>query len=747
METISGTITQIRYHNMEQDGFFVLVLDNKQTCVGNALFLSLDTKVELLGEWQNNTKYKERQFRVAEIRYASSVNALEALLSSGFLTGIGPQKARELVKDLGSRTIPTLDQAVDGTLEEVDAAQRILCDVHGIGPTVAEWITDSWRSQRDWAKSAMECVRVGLSLKMAKKLHLHFGGNLPKIMRERPYQLTVVRGISWRKADEIAKMEWPGKPPIGHDSQQRASAAAREILRQQMNRGHTCYPETMLLEEVVSLAKPGNARIFSDHVRTNYTQAEGLALYRGHVYLHQVFEIEQKAAARLADLLSATRHPKAPTWEEVEKILPQMIDFELSDDQKAAVQMVFENPVSIITGGPGTGKTTVVKLIAAAFRGKGLSVTQVAPTGKAAIRMEEVTGLDASTIHRALGINSDGSARYSFATELVVVDETSMVDQKLFLAVIESAKKGKHIIFVGDVNQLPSVGPGDTLFELIKAGIPTATLTQLHRQGQDSGIAHAAQLINQGIVPPESFNDDYADFKIGRVGSNAGLAACLRYMDKIMTKYKLGLDDIQLLTTVNRRPWGQQELNIACQQRYNPGQYPLSGIHLRNGDRVIHLRNNYEIVGGPVMNGETGYIERISSDEEQKAFSSEKHVFDLDENGNGPPSAFTINFGRGKRIEYTRYDAHEVAPAYALTVHKSQGSEYPYVLVFIPHSFPDFMTRQLVYTAITRGQEYVMVISAGDALDQHIQNEARVRRHTCFAWLIEEAKNATIPTK
>lgn len=742
IETFNVTLEVIRYHN-EATGWFVGVTAEKQVIVGVADFLSTEVPMRITGEWTENTRYG-RQFKATEIYYRDTAAAVKALLGSGFLKYVKAHLAAAIVSKYGEETIGLLDEAVSEDNETCDEARRKLQLVKGIGSVIVHRIARSWKKQRPWAKAALLCIRAGLSLGQAKKCYKLFGLGVADVINKRPYGLTIIRGITWKKADEVAKMEWPGKVAIDHDDPMRYAAAVREILGRAYKSGHACYPMSDTLQEACRLAQPTDTGVFDFWLTIRpILETEGLAAYYGetdkYLYLASVLAVERATAEKLTKIADTQGRESIP-WAAIEDELSVYTPFDLSEDQRQAVKMALEEKVCVITGGPGTGKTTTLLAILNVLAHKDFSFTLCAPTGKAAIRMTEATGFAAGTIHRTLGlgIGEDAVRQGFFTSDYVFVDEVSMCDVKLFYHVVDAMLDTSRLILIGDVDQLPPVGPGEPFYQIIHGGLPTTRLTFIHRQGKNSGIVWAASHINHGRVPE---TNAYDDFKLGYVGDNARLApALILYLEKVLEKYSFPFADLQVLTPVNGHPWGQRQLNVALQEKYNPGPFPHPAIPFKVEDKVIHLVNNYKIHPEGVMNGEIGRVTRVVTPEVEKEdayeFARWQHEvgnrFSPDTEQTSP-AVIDVQYGNSKFVGYSREALSELGLAYALTIHKMQGSEARAGIVLVPITWEEFQTRQLLYTGITRFKEYCLVLSAQNAVERYAKNEKRVRRYTQLA--------------
>jgi len=729
MDVLRGICVRIRYQAPGE--FFVAILhtqpiDTEIAIVGNGDAPPIGVPATFIGEWGNHSRYG-KQFKVQRIQYDREEHAIQALLASGFLKHVKAEMAGRIAAAFGSETFRVLDEAAEN-----DNSKR-LEGVKGIGPYTGPRIAQSWTKQRGWAYGALMCIRAGLTMRLTRKARVRFGDKLAEVITEKPYRLTVIRGVTWEEADRIAKMEWPGKEPIPHDSLQRYAAAFREALEQGHKHGHLCLPLQVAITDAKELAQP-NMEMWP--IVEEALEDEELVLYAGSLYIRNYYDQEAGLAGCINSLAQAKRSESwkpLPVFGELD--FAKYSDFEPTGQQREAVRTALEKPVSIITGGPGTGKTTILQTLVNVLEAHELTFVQCSPTGKAAHRMKEATGFPASTIHRALQIKSPEYVTGSFrGLDFVIIDEASMMDASLAGIVTSRMSDGSHLVLIGDVDQLPSVGPGEVLYQLIAAGVPTTRLTTIHRQSEKSGIVKAAHAINRGEEPKANGGDCY----IGTVGSNDDLPRyLLQYVPKVLEKYDhLTFDDLQVLTPVNGHAWGQRTLNITLQEAYNPGEFPLPGVSFKADDKVIHLKNNYQL---GVLNGMTGQVTQVVTEAEEKAAIKELTDVEDDDGNPARPHVVFVQYNEDVgMVGYTRGDLGELALAYAITIHKSQGSEFEAVIMLMPLVWKEFMLRQLAYTGLTRAKKYCLVLQAPGAVEAYASNEERVRRYTNLAALLIE---------
>jgi exodeoxyribonuclease V alpha subunit len=728
---LTGQIVAVHYRDADSGFFVATLLRGKEIIpvVGTTIFLAPGAQVTISGAWTDHPHYG-RQFKAASVAFTDQESAMQVLLGSGFLKGVKTVMAERIAQTFGVHTFARLDEALDNP----DKLQK----VKGIGPKNCLWIAESWRGQRHWANAALVSVRAGLTMRQAREAYQRFGERLAEIVNDNPYLLTVVSGVTWQRADEIAALVWPGKARIDHDDGRRYGAAVREALRDAYTQGHMALAETDALARAKLLARP-RADGFEQKVRARY-QEDFLLLQGEWLYLAPYFEIEEDTAAGIATML---QNPGAPVgdWQTIKGNLDQYADFDLSPDQVETVRLALAHRLVVITGGPGTGKTTVLRTICTIMQAQGLSLILCAPTGKAARRMTEATGLPAATIHRTLGIFGDEEAKYSFMTDWVVIDESSMIDAALMRRIVKACSERTRLIFVGDVDQLPPVGAGEPFFQLIHSGVvPVARLTVIHRQGRNSGIIVAAHGFNRGRVPDLR---EYKDIEIDYVAGNAQLPARLLQRVGQLTALGLSIRDIQVLTPLNNHEWGQHALNLRLQERYNPGPFPLKGCPFKPGDKVIHTKNVYDMRKQTVLNGMTGVVRWVASDEEERRMDAKRK----EEGDDELPVILRVQFdGEPEVTTYTREELGYLKLAYATTTHKSQGSQFRHVVLAVPTTRRDFMLRQLAYTGLTRAEKSCAIVSAQSALQTYVQNEERVRRVTFLGDMLRNLQVEPVET-
>lgn len=710
-EEIVGVVDRVVYSNPE-NGYTVAVLipqnsRTEVTIVGPLVAIKPQDEIRCVGEYVFDRKYG-RQFKVHwfETRLPTSLDAIERYLGSGALRGIGPSYARKLVQHFGQEVFDILDNHPER-----------LCEVPGIGPKKAEQIRDSWEKQRAVRDIMLFLHEHEISPSLAPKILAEYGSDAIQQLRQNPYQLAMdIRGIGFKRADAIARKL--GIPP---DSLERIKAGSYYFLHELAEEGHTYFPAEPFVEKVAeTLEVPAESVVqaLNSLKEERYVVLERLPDGTGAVYLRNLYLHEVGVAQQLAIIATTKKHiPRIPLPDEI-KAFEAAYHFELAENQKLALQTVINGGVSVITGGPGTGKTTIVRTLLRILEKYGLRVVLAAPTGRAAKRMQELTHHHASTIHRLLQY-SPREGRFlrnrsnPIRADFVVIDEASMVDISLAYHFLQAVPARASLVFVGDVDQLPSVGPGNFLHDLIScACIPTVSLREIFRQAAHSLIVRNAHRINQGEMPIIPANEEKADFRYFRAETPEEILSMVKDLvgKTLPTSYRLDpLTDIQVLTPMHRGVIGAQNLNRELQSMLNPEGPSLErgGTTFRVGDKVMQVANNYD---KEVFNGDIGVISSIDKNERLVLVR-----FD--------PRTVAYDFSELDQLEL----------AYALTVHKSQGSEYSAVVIPMHFTHAVMLQRNLLYTAVTRGRRFVCVVGQWGAVRMAVQNAREAPRYSALS--------------
>ena len=726
MTTISGVLEKITYHN-EETGFVVAKLQEREkrgltTVVGTFSGVHPGESLRLTGEWVENRKFGE-QFKVEtfDVIVPATVQGILKYLGSGLVRGIGPVMAGRMVDLFG------LD-----TLEIIEKTPERLSEVEGIGPKRISLITEAWREQKEIREIMIFLQGHGVSATYSAKIYRQYGDRSIEMVRENPFRLSQdIRGIGFITADKIAQ-----KLGISPHSLIRAKAGLVHVMRELTEEGHVYYPERDLVRKAGEILKI-DPEIIKQAMK-DLCEERQLFVERTEaeedlrpVYLAPFYYAETGSAEKLKRLLdrpSTVRpiHPeKAIEW------VQEKLKIGVAPRQKEAILSAARSKVLVITGGPGTGKTTIITAILKIFQGLRLRIVLAAPTGRAAKRMSEATGWEAKTIHRLLeyspqkmGFKRDEES--PLEADIVVIDEASMVDILLMYHLLKAVPPSAHLILVGDVDQLPSVGPGNVLKDMIDSGLfPVVRLTEIFRQAEKSLIVVNAHRINEGEFPllGEMDRGDSRDFYFieqeePREILNRIIMLCTEEIPRRFGFHPIR--EIQVLTPMHRGVIGTINLNLELQRVLNgelPGQPGLlsGGTTFRLHDKVMQITNNYD---KEVFNGDIGWISKIDPESRE----------------------ITIDFD-GRLIPYAFSELDEIVLAYAISVHKSQGSEYAAVILPVSTQHYLLLQRNLIYTGITRAKRLVVLIGSKRALGMAIENNKPKMRYTRLAQRLKTQKS------
>jgi exodeoxyribonuclease V alpha subunit len=760
MPTLEGSVESIVFRN-EDNHYTVarfrlndkgrLFRDDLTTIVGALPGIHPGELLSVEGEWENDPRYG-RQLHVTSFteRLPASPEGIVRYLSSGLIKGIGPKKAQLIVDHFGEQTLAILEQQPER-----------LSEVKGIGAKDRERIINAWVQQSEIKELHLFLQSHDVSINVATRVYKQYGKESIKVIRENPYQLAQdVYGIGFRTADDIAV-----KLGLPYNSVPRLASGLKYVLTQAANEdGHCFLPTDDLLRRASDILKvPSEALpaameqlrnerdvfieqsmnsqpalpLLTGAVPSDGEDAEGMAATQ-HIYFGPFYYAESGSARLLRLMMQAPSclPPAAQQlWDAVFSLLKQKRNMHLTEKQRAAVQMAYREKVSILTGGPGTGKSTSLRALLMLLRKRKINVALAAPTGRAAKRLAEATGIAAKTLHRLLEYaphdnsyqrNEDNPLPYQF----VIVDEFSMVDILLFYHLLKAMPRESHLLLVGDADQLPSVGPGNVLRDLLRSeALPTVRLTELFRQAQQSKIVVNAHRINAGEMPLIK-SEATSDFFFLR--EEDPLRAQQIVLDlvrrRLPARYHFNpITDIQVLTPMYRGPVGVTILNDKLQACLNPSpfaQIEWGGRLLRTGDKVMQMRNNYD---KGVFNGDVGWIRSINKDQ-----ATLKVEF-LEEAG----PLF---------VEYDFHELDELMLAYAVTVHKSQGSEYPVVVLPLVREHHLLLQRNLLYTAITRAKRLCVLVGQPRALEIAVHNDRVAMRNTALAERLQALRIANTNT-
>ncbi|AXE26460.1 ATP-dependent RecD-like DNA helicase [Streptomyces globosus] len=726
LAVVEGVLERITYAN-EENGYTVARVDTGRgsgdllTVVGSLLGAQPGESLRMEGRWGSHPQYG-RQFTVENYRTVlpATVQGIRRYLGSGLIKGIGPRIADRIVEHFGT-----------DTLDVIEADPGRLAEVPGLGPKRTRMIGAAWEEQKAIKEVMVFLQGVGVSTSLAVRIYKKYGDASISVVRNQPYRLAAdVWGIGFLTADRIAQAVG-----IPHDSPERVKAGLQYVLSQSADQGHCFLPEERLIADGVTMLQVDTglvidclAELAADPegvVRESVPDPDGGPPVTA-VYLVPFHRAELSLVGQVRRLLNAEddrmQSFQDVDWERALGWLAGRTGAELAPEQRDAVRLALTRKVAVLTGGPGCGKSFTVRSIVELARARKARVVLAAPTGRAAKRLSELTGAEASTVHRLLELKPGGDAAYDrdrpLDADLVVVDEASMLDLLLANKLVKAVAPGAHLLLVGDVDQLPSVGAGEVLRDLLADGgpVPAVRLTRIFRQAQQSGVVTNAHRINTGLPP---LTDGLPDFFLfpEEDTEEAGRLTVDVAARRIPARF--GLDprrDIQVLAPKHGGPAGAGHLNGLLQQAITPARPDLAekrfgGRVFRVGDKVTQIRNNYDKGANGVFNGTVGVVTALDAVEQR----------------------LTVRTEEDEEVGYDFAELDELAHAYAVTIHRSQGSEYPAVVIPVTTGAWRMLQRNLLYTAVTRAKKLVVLVGSRKALAQAVRTVSAGRRFTAVA--------------
>ncbi len=733
MEKLEGYIDHIIYRNNE-NGYTVLVLaadDGEVTCVGMLSYVGEGEKVELQGQYTSHPSYGE-QFKIESytVKAPEDEESVERYLGSGAIKGVGPALAARIIRRFHADTFRIIEEEPER-----------LAEIKGISERKAREIAEQVYEKRDMRKAMIFLQQFGINTALAVKIYKKYGQELYHVMQENPYRLADdIQGVGFRIADEIAR-----RAGVSTDSEYRIKCGIFYVLQQAGAEGHVFLPKERLVNRTAELL--GVSLESLDQYLMDLAVERKIVVKQEEdqerIYSASAYYVEMSTARMLCDLNITGEIDEDAILQKV-SVIEKSTGTYLDEMQKRAVIEAVHCGLLVITGGPGTGKTTTINTLISYFESEGLQILLAAPTGRAAKRMTEATGYESKTIHRLLEVSglqeehSDGFARNAqnpLEADVIIVDEMSMVDCYLMHALLDAVTVGTRLIMVGDMNQLPSVGPGSILKDIIQSECVTVVrLTRIFRQASESDIVVNAHKINRGEqVILDNKSRDF--FFLKRQDANVIISIVIQLIREKMPKYVQAQPyDIQVLTPMRKGLLGVERLNRILQQYLNPPdrnkrEHEQGEQLFREGDKVMQIKNNYQLEweirgrygipvekGVGIFNGDMGVIREINLHTER----------------------VTVEFDEQRMVEYLYSGLEELELAYAVTIHKSQGSEYPAVVIPLLSGPRMLMNRNLLYTAVTRARKCVTLVGDADTFGQMIDNTMEQKRYTTLALRLRE---------
>lgn len=734
VEKVTGYVEHIVFRN-EENGYTVFHLENEDgevTCVGNLNFITEGEMLELEGEYVNHSVYgnqlKVLAYRVKE---PEDLVSIERYLGSGAIKGIGQTMASRIVKKFREDTFRIIEEEPER-----------LAEIKGISERKAMEIASQMEEKKDMRKSMIYLQKYGISTKLAAKIYQRYGMKVHQILEENPYRLADdIEGVGFRTADEIA-----ARIGIHTDSDYRIRSGLFYILQQAVVEGHIYLPEELLLRRakvLLGIEIEDIEKYIMDlcmERKTVMKEKDGkVIVYPAHYYY-----MELNTAKMINDLDIDCQMPE-DMMEKRLRAVEEKEKIELDPLQHKAVIESIKHGLLILTGGPGTGKTTTINTMIQFFESEGLSILLAAPTGRAAKRMTEATGYEAQTIHRLLEVNGNPEEESTggflrnrenpLEADVIIIDEMSMVDLNLMHALLSAVVQGTRLILVGDVDQLPSVGPGSVLKDIISSErFHVVTLTKIFRQAGESDIIMNAHKINAG--EPVELNKKSRDFFFVKCDeADTIIGGIIALIQRKLPQYvQAHPNEIQVMTPTRKGLLGVERMNVILQKYLNPAdekktEREINGRLFREGDKVMQIKNNYQLEweictrfgltvdkGMGVFNGDMGVISEINEYKE----------------------TVEVEYDEGRKVKYGFDMVDELELAYAITVHKSQGSEYPAVILPLLPGPKLLYNRNLLYTAVTRAKKCLTIIGSDTTFQEMIRNKSEQERYTSLAERIGE---------
>lgn len=726
MEHLEGYISHIRFHN-EENGYTVLELETThgdEILVGCFHYIDEGEYISAECEFKDHPVHGPQYLMHSYVvKKPEDREAMERYLSSGAIRGVGPVIAKKIIKKFKG-----------DTFDIIETQPERLAEVKGISLKKAMDIAVQFQEKQEMRQAMMFLSQYGISSHFAVRIYSEYGDRMYEILKENPYRLAEdIHGIGFKAADAIA-----ARAGIAADSEFRICAAMIYVLQQASAAGHVYLPKDIFLKNVFHLLglpaedveNPLLQLILSKKIMVRTVGEED------HIYLSAFYFMERNVAAMLQSI-NVDFPVEEERRREIMNVLAEDSDVEMDVNQLSAVEIALERGIVVITGGPGTGKTTTINMLIRCFELEGYDIVLAAPTGRAAKRMTEATGHEAKTIHRLLELTGgiDEGAGYHFErnrdnpleADVIILDEMSMVDIQLMNALLSAVVPGTRLVLVGDSNQLPSVGPGNVLKDMIASqAFSVVRLTKIYRQEETSHIVWNAHRINQG--EPIDLQNQSKDFFFFRKGDIRGVIGALVYLVKTRLPEYIGIRpfDIQVLTPMRKGELGVNHLNELLQYYLNPAgpdkaEYETHSGIFREGDKVMQIKNNYKMEwrclnekgfsveeGLGVFNGDLGVISSINRFAEK----------------------LTVVFDENRQVEYSFSNLDELELAYAITIHKSQGSEYPAIVIPLFSGPPVLCNRNLLYTAVTRAQQCAVIVGRDQMVEQMIRNETEQKRYS-----------------